>query len=190
MSLENLGQISSIAAAAIAILGFPIVLWQLWVASQQRREAIKLSGSQVLLAVDAVLASYQEINLRLRPNGSWYRSTEHPTKEELPLVEPYLGVFERLWIAHSIGQIDIDTIEHLYSYRIKNIWVNPRLVETKLQNRQVRDGWSMFIALTYALEAGKPFEGHREDWQPPEWRAWRKRKKNSATKKLIKTHPL
>src|SRR5437016_3555599 len=109
MSLDNLGQISSIVAAVIAILGFPVIFLQLRVAGQQRQDAIKLSGSQVLLAVDAVLAVYQDINRNLRPRGDWYCSREHPTDDELPLVEPYLGVFERLWIAYSIGQIDIAT---------------------------------------------------------------------------------
>jgi hypothetical protein len=174
MSLDNLGQLSSIVAAVIAILGFPVIFLQLRVAGQQRHDAIKLSGTQVLLAVDAVLAVYQDINRNLRPGGDWYRSTEHPNDDELPLVEPYLGLFERLWIAYSIGQIDIATIEHLYGYRIRNIWANPRLVETKLQNKRLRGGWSMFVALTYALEAGKSFEGHTDDWQPPEWLAWRK----------------
>lgn len=176
MTLDSLGQLSSIVAAVIAILGFPMILLQLRVASQQRQDAIKLSGSQVLLAVDAVLAAYLDINRNLRPGGGWHCSRQHPTDEELPLVEPYLGVFERLWIAYSIGQIDIATIEHLYGYRIRNIWANPRIVETKLQNKQVRDGWSMFIALTYALEAEQRLKGHTDDWQPPEWLAWRSRK--------------
>ncbi len=177
MSLESLGQISSIVAAVIAIIGFPIVILQLRVASGQRCDAIKLSGSQVLLAVDAVLAVYQDINRTLRPGGEWHASTEHPTVEELPLVEPYLGVFERLWIAYSIGQIDLNTIEHLYLYRVINIWKNPQIVKMKLQNKETREGWSMLIALTYALETktqnGRPFEGHTEDWQPQEWIKWR-----------------
>jgi hypothetical protein len=175
MSLDQLGQLSAIVAALVAILGFPLIFQQLRVAGQQRLDAIKLSGSQVLLAVDAVLAAYQDINRNLRPKGIWHGSTEHPTVEELPLVEPYLGIFERLWIAYSIGQIDIATIEHLYGYRIRNIWANPRLVESKLQNKHLRDGWSMLISLTYALENGNRFTGHTDDWQPQEWLAWRKR---------------
>ena len=180
MSLDFLGQISAIVAAVVAIIGLPMILLQLRVARQQQLDAIKLSGSQVLLAVDAVLAVYRNVNRNLRPGGDWYGSREHPTDEELPLVEPYLGIFERLWIAYSIGQIDIATIEHLYGYRIRNIWANPRLVETKLQNKQLRDGWSMFIALTCALEEVKPIMEHTDDWQPPEWLAWRKRKGKSV----------
>ena len=175
MSLDTLGQISAIVAAAVALIGLPMVLLQLRVARQQQLDAIRLSGSQVLLAVDAVLAEYKEINEYLRPEGIWHRSTVHPTTEELPLVEPYLGVFERLWIAYTVGQIDIATIKHLYEYRIRNIWVNPRLVEDKLQHQENKAGWSMLIALTFALEQGTPFEGHTDNWQPPEWVAWRAR---------------
>lgn len=176
MGLDALGQISAIVSAGIALVGFPMILLQLRVAERQRKEAIKLSGSQVLLALDAVLATYQEVNRNLRRGGLWYRSNEHPTEQELPLVEPYLGVFERLWIAYSIGQIDIGTIDHLYGYRIGNIWANPRIVAAKLQNPELRSGWSMFIALTYALEAGGRLEGHTDKWQPSEWIQWQKRK--------------
>ena len=141
---------------------------------EQQLDAIQLSGSQVLLAADAVLAAHQNISRNLRPGGDWHRSKEHPTDQEMPLVEPYLGVFERLWIAYSTGQIDIATIEHLYGYRIRNILANPRVVEKKLQDEKLRSGWSMFIALTYALEEQKRVEEHTDDWQPPEWLAWSK----------------
>lgn len=103
-------------------------------------------------------------------------------------MEPYLGVFERLWIAYSISQIDIATIEHRYGYRIRNIWANHCLVETKLENKDRRGGWSMFIALTYTLEDGKPVEErikeHTDNWQPREWLTWRKQKDKSLPAQL------
>jgi hypothetical protein len=174
----TLVDLSSIVAAIVALLGFPLIFVQLRMAGQQRRDAIKLSGTQVLLALDAVLAVYQDISRNLRPGGGWYCPEEHPTDNELPLVEPYLGLFERLWIAYSVGQIDIATIEHLYGYRLRNIWLNKRLVETKFQHKQLRKHWSMIIALTHALEAeaGGSFTGHTDDWFPPEWLALHKGK--------------
>jgi hypothetical protein len=182
MNVETLGQISSIVAAAVAIVGLPMILLQLRIARQQQLDAIKLSGSQVLLAADAVLAAHQDINRNLRPGGAWYRSEEHPTDQELPLIEPYLGVFERLWIAFSIGQIDIATIDHLYGYRIRNMWANPRLVEKKFQDKKLRAGWSMLIALTCALEEQKRVPEHTDDWQPPEWLAWTKQNRKLRRK--------
>jgi type II secretory pathway pseudopilin PulG len=171
----------AVVAAVAAIIGLPVIYRQLQEAKGQRLDAIKLSGVQVLLAVDAVLADYQHISINLRPRGRWHESETHPDDDELRDTEPYLGVFERLWIAYTVGQIDMATIEHLYGYRIKNIWANPRLVKTKLQNNELREGWSMLIALTYALEAfarekGKHYldnghlKGHTDtSFQPPEW---------------------
>ena len=149
LSLEEWGGL-------IAILGFPIVALQLFIARRQQKDAIRLSKSQVLLAIDAVLANYWEMNVRLRPLGPWAgekNSRTHPTEEELPLVEPYLGVFERIFVAYQIGQIDVETIDQLYGYRERNIWANQRIVERKLQNPMLREAWRRLIALTYVLEA-------------------------------------
>jgi hypothetical protein len=181
--VNNFAEACTVLSTVVAIIGLPLIIRQLWVAERQRLEAIKLSGSQVLLAVDAVLAAYQQINVNLGLLGDWHRSSKHPDVKELRDAEPYLGAFERLWIAFTIGQIDIKTINHLYGYRLRNIWVNPRLVEDKLQNKETRDGWSMLIALTYALELeiqkGKRFEGHTDNFQPPEWQTWLEQKKSS-----------
>jgi hypothetical protein len=93
--LEKLSFIAGIVAALMAIVGFPLLGWQLFVARSQRRDAIRLSTSQVLLAADAVLASHAQVAANLRPGGIWYgkHGQIHPTDEELPAVEPYLGVF-------------------------------------------------------------------------------------------------
>jgi len=37
----------------------------------------------------------------------------HPTDAELPLVELYLGVFERLFVAYQGGQVDAKTLDHM-----------------------------------------------------------------------------
>src|SRR5260370_37076360 len=100
--LEKLSFIAGIVAGLMAIVGLPLRGWQLFVARSQRRDAIRLSTSQVLLAADAVLASHAEVAANLRPGGVWYgeHGQIHPTDEELPRVEPYLGVFERIFIAY------------------------------------------------------------------------------------------
>lgn len=182
MSLDALEQISTIVSAAVAVVGLPLILLQLRVARQQEVDAIRLSGSQVLLAVDSILTSYKEINALLRPGGAWCASEERPTDAEMPLVEPYLGAFERLWIAYSIGQIDINTIEHLYGYRIQNIWANPRLVKEKLQHPIRRQKWWMFLALTCALEEVMRIPEHTDSWRPPQWVAWRQKPKRGHYK--------
>jgi hypothetical protein len=167
---EKLSFIAAIVAALMAIVGFPLLGWQLFVARSQRRDAIRLSTSQVLLAADAVLTSHAQVAVNLRPEGDWYgkHGQIHPTDEELPAVEPYLGVFERIFIAYQAGQLDPETIDHLYGYRLRNIWENKRIVVTKLQNERLKASWSRAIALTYVLEAhrGERFKGHTDRYFP------------------------
>jgi len=64
-----------------------------------------LSTAQVLLAADAVIATHAEVAARMRPLGEWAGESGviHPTDEELALVEPYLGLFERIFIAYEAG---------------------------------------------------------------------------------------
>src|SRR5260370_18991067 len=109
--LEKLSFIAGIVAGLMAIVGFPLLGWQLFVARSQRRDAIRLSTSQVLLAADAVLASHAQVAANLRPGGVWHGEHGelgqiHPTNEELPQVEPYLGVFGRIFIAYEAGHLD------------------------------------------------------------------------------------
>ena len=162
MLLEELSWIA-------AVVGFPLLGWQLFVARSQRRDAIRLSTSQVLLAADAVLATHADVAAKLR-GGDWAGEAGevHPTDSELPLVEPYLGVFERIYIAYQAGQVDADTVDHLYGYRLYNIWANRRIVDTKLQHSARKKMWSRVIALTYVLEAhrGERMRLHTDAYFP------------------------
>jgi hypothetical protein len=170
MSLERWSYIASIVGGLIALIGFPLLSWQLLVARSQRRDAIRLSTSQVLLAADAVLATHSEVARKLRPRGDWAgdAASVHPTDDELSLVEPYLGVFERIFIAYQAGQVDAKTLDQPYGYRLANIWANQRIVDTKLQNDYLKPFWSRIIALTYVVEAhrGKPFPLHTDSYFP------------------------
>lgn len=162
--LEKVSFIAGIVAALMAIVGFPLLGWQLFVARSQRCDAIRLSTSQVLLAADAVLVSHARVATNLRPGGDWYGELGkiHPTDEELPEVEPYLGVFERIFIAYQAAQLDPETIDHLYGYRLRNIWANERIVVTKLQNEERKASWSRAIALTYVSAPRSAVQGaHR-----------------------------
>jgi hypothetical protein len=170
--LATWSDIASIVAAVIGIVGLPLLLWQLFVARSQRQDAIRLSTAQVLLAADAVLATHSEVHAKLRPDGEWTgaNASGRPKDEEFPLVEPYLGVFERLFVAWQAGQVEAKTLDDLYGYRLDNIWKNKRIVETKLQNERLKTRWSGIIGLTCVLEAqrGRPIPGHTDKWRPEE----------------------
>jgi hypothetical protein len=107
MSLGEWSSIAAIVGALTALIGFPLLGWQLLVARSQRRDAIRLSTSQFLFAADAVIATHAEVAAKLRPGGDWAgdKGKVHPNLDELPLVEPYLGVFERIFIGYQAGRL-------------------------------------------------------------------------------------
>jgi hypothetical protein len=168
VTLDEAAQTATIVAAVIAAISFPLIILQLWVAQRQLRDAADLSGSQVLLAVDVVLAGYQEITDRLGSGGVWERSHEHPrTDEEWSLALPYVGTFERLWIAYTLSQVGLKDLDHLYRYRIEHIWRNKSIAQRLYQNR---NDWWMFHAPTNRLEdyREKKFPNREERWDPPQ----------------------
>jgi hypothetical protein len=175
--LETLSYIASIVGAVVAVIGFPLLYLQLRMARLQRQDAVRLSMSQALFAADAVLATHAEVAVNLRPGGDWAGDAGaiHPTNSELSLIEPYLGLFERLFIAYQAGQVDAKTLDQLYSYRLANIWANQRIVDTKLQNDYLKKSWDGVIALTYVIEAhrGKPFPLHTDTYFPADLFDWR-----------------
>ena len=133
MTLEDASYAASIVGAVVAIFGFPLLGWQLFLARSQRADAIRLSTSQVPAGRRRCSRRHADVAARLRRGGPWHASDVHPTNEQLPLVEPYLGVFERIFIAYMAGQVDAETLNHLYGYRLANIWLNQRIATVKLQ---------------------------------------------------------
>jgi hypothetical protein len=169
MSLERWSYIAALLGAGISLVGFPFLAVQLFSARRQRKDAIRLSTTQVMLAADAVLSAYREISVNLRPRGKWSgeNAKVHPDYDELPLVEPYLGVFERIFIAVDYGEVPVNIVRDFCGYRVKNIWANDRIVKAKLQNKTLRSEWKHFIALTFVLEkAGMEFPSHTETYFP------------------------
>jgi hypothetical protein len=168
VTLDRAAQIATIVAAVIAAISFPLIILQLWVARRQLRDAADLSGSQVLLAIDALLAGYQDVTNKLGSGGAWERSNEHPgTDEEWLLALPYVGTFERLWVAYTLRQVGLEDLDHLYGYRIEHIWGNESIAQRLYQNRS---RWWMFHALTNHLEDYREdkFPNHKDRWDPPQ----------------------
>jgi hypothetical protein len=170
VTLEQWSWIASIVAGLLALVGFPVVVWQLLLGRKALTNAVQLSTSQVLLAVDGVLAAHAEVARKLRPGGEWFGSENSPRDDELPSVEPYLGVFERIFIAFAANQVGLEVVDELYGYRLKNIWKNKRLVNVKLEDDQLKYEWKRLIALTYMLGAyhKKRLEGHTDNYYPKE----------------------
>lgn len=180
MTLEQAGWIASIVGAAVAAIGLAFVGVQLVVAlheqrsailasAEQQRQAIRLSTAQVLLTADAVLSTHSDVAAKLANGGEWAGSRELPKSDaQFRLVEPYLGVFESIFVAVDAGQINPAIASDRYGYRVANIWANKRLVDVKLQHPSRRLSWKLFIALTWALELerGERFTGHTDSYIP------------------------
>jgi hypothetical protein len=169
MILQDVSEYFSIFASVIAFVGIPLVLLQLRMAQRQRKDAKELSTSQVLLAADGVLAAYRDVAAMLRPGGVWAEDGKNrPRKDEFVLAEPYLGVFERIFIAVANGQVDDGVVDAMYGYRLANIWNNERLVKEKLQDAKLKTDWKHLIALTYVVEAQRKYRlrGHTDKYFP------------------------
>ncbi|SRR5216684_7668266 len=180
MSLEEWSWVATIVASLVALLGFPLLGWQLLLARTQRWDAIRLNTSQVLLTVDTVFAAHAAVASKLRPGGEWAgeNAATRPTDAELPLVEPYLGAFERIFIAYQLRQVDAEALDELLGYRLANIWSNQRIVHAKLQNKFLKKSWSRLIALTYVIEAHRKqrFPLHTDPYFPTDLFDWRSRR--------------
>jgi hypothetical protein len=169
MSLEKWSYVAALLGAGISLVGFPVLAAQLFSAHRQRKDAIRLSTTQVMLAADAVLSGYREISVNLRPRGKWFgeNAKVHPDNDELPLVEPYLGVFERIFIAVDYGEVPVRIVRDFCGYRVQNIWANDRIVKALLQDEALRSDWKHLIALTFVLEkAGMKFPRHTDTYFP------------------------
>jgi hypothetical protein len=193
MSLEKWSWVASIIGGIIALIGLPFVAIQLASARRQQRDAIRLSQAQVLFAADSVIAAYKDVAAKLRPGGEWTEelSHVHPTNAELHLVEPYLGIFERIFLAYREGQITEDALDDFFGYRLINIWDNHRIVNCLLQNPDQRDDWKNFVALTWVLEAHwhHRLRFHTDQWFPEE-QLTRIPKKAQQIKETLKLHLL
>jgi len=62
---------------------------------------------------------------------------QRPTDKELPSVEAYMGLFERVMIMIDLGLLKADIVERLYGYRVLNIWANNRIMKVSLPGGRV-----------------------------------------------------
>ena len=46
---------------------------------------------------------------------------------------------------YTAGQVDAETLDQLYFYRLWNIWANQRIVEDKLQNNSLKKYWKRLM---------------------------------------------
>ena len=109
----------------------------------------KINRARFWLELRRMFSDYQDVHVKLRPRGAWYASSEHPNLDEMPSVEPYMGLLEHCNRMLEQRLIDWKTFKQIYGYRVDNIMKNSAIVKAKLIENE--DGWENFIRLSYKL---------------------------------------
>ena len=144
------------ATFSVAAAGLLVAFFGLWYAGRQLRQARLSAAASLLLQLDDAFARHRDVHLKLRPGGDWAGSSEHPNSAELPPVEEYMGLFERIEVMLESDMLDTSVVDRLYGYRVANILDNHPIRVTKLIERS--KGWRDFLLLVERLEAtGRKF---------------------------------
>src|SRR5918912_1611258 len=113
MDVSHWSDIATIIVAIIAVITLSYTAVQVTLAKQASRTtayqvelAEKTTRGQLWLQLRQLFTNYDEIHIKLRPNGEWYRSDLEPTNADMPKVEVYMGLFEHCERLLEDGLID------------------------------------------------------------------------------------
>jgi hypothetical protein len=148
------------SAAGLILTGIGLIF-----AGKQIRASQRVAAGDFLLKFDEMLfEQHNEVHQLLRPGGAWSGNRGGPTSaEEWIKVERYMGMFERIKVLVDYKLLDIDTVNHFYGYRIRNIIANETIVKAKgiaspeewqrfdMRQRK-KHSWKLFIELWHMLE--------------------------------------
>jgi hypothetical protein len=166
VSWQAVSDVTTSFAATFGLLltgiGLLVAAKQLGASTTQLKVARRIAGGEFILHLDDAFRHHEDVHRALRPGGKW-ASGAAPTKDDYPDIERYMGMFERLKIFVDDGLIDIETADHLYGYRIRNLVANPHIVEAKElvqpaewaameESERRKHGWHHFIELWHQLQ--------------------------------------
>jgi hypothetical protein len=175
---EWIGAVSSALAVAVGIFALLYANSQVKEARRQRGILVKAQQDtaeaqehaensafgQFLLQLDEAFRRHQSVHLQLRPGGEWAKDPDQrPTDAELPDVEAYMGLLERVMIMIDLGLLKADVVERLYGYRVGNIWANNKIMKVKLA--RTASGWQDFIKLIRTMERVRGAEYIPRRWE-------------------------
>jgi hypothetical protein len=114
----------------------------------------RVVGGSFLLVLEGEFRVHWDIHIALRPKGQWAGPGAGPdSNEDWARVESYMGLFERLNILEKDGIVPLEYIKQFYGYRLRNIWANQRIRETKKLDTKPED-WHDFVELSRKLGVG------------------------------------
>ena len=145
---DTLAVVTSFATAVGALAAVAGILY----AAIQLRASRKLAKGQFLLRLDERFDKHDDVNRKLRPSGVWAKPDAGPSSDsEWATVDGYMGLFERINVLVRDGIMDMETVNKLYGYRVRNIAANFRIRQAKLEIE--RHMWHDFIELERRLAA-------------------------------------
>ena len=144
----NWDVISSVATAGATIFsGVGLIL-----VGFQMRQTAKVNRSQLMLELRQMFAAFNEVHIKLRPEGDWSGGNgKGPCSvEEWAEVDAYLGLFEHCERMLADNLLQEDEFRRTYGYRLRNLMENQKIVREKLQSGE-KGEWADFIELLNRL---------------------------------------
>lgn len=152
-----------IAKDVATILGVIIGALSLAYTAYQTRVNAKTNKARFWLELRRMFAEHNEVHGKLLWGvGEWHDSDISPSKEEIPKVIDYMGLFEHCKLMLDDHQIDWHTFETMYAYRIDNLLSNKWITQVQLKP-DMREGWKHFVPLVKKLEKRRMLRHHLPD---------------------------
>jgi hypothetical protein len=138
----SIDQLLVVAGVLIATSALVVSAWQTVLTT-------RIARATFWLELRKMFEEYDDVHVKLRPNGAWHKKNDVPSPDDLPRVEAYMGLFEHCDRMIDQHLIDLPTFKSLYEYRIDNILDNKVIVFEKLLARG--EDWEDFIHLVNRL---------------------------------------
>ena len=150
-----------VAAIVYAIKTLRAAVQSLRLAADEAKRSTEVARAQFWVMVRGVLANYDDVHAKLRPEGIWgvqnnenYSQRGPQSAEQWARVELYMGMFEycETLIAHDL--LKKEDFRDAYQYRLRNLVSNAVIVEKKLLDR--RPDWIKFCDLCHRFNVHIP----------------------------------
>lgn len=138
----NLSDLSDIATIAASIVGTGALVF----AGIQLRHSARVAEGQFLLDLEKIMATHDEVHLKLRPGGAWADGESPETAKDWSKLEDYMGFFEHCELLVRDKSLSIERFDEIFGYRLHNIVANEEICRAKLLSSE-KESWGLFISI-------------------------------------------
>lgn len=124
------GSCIDFSANLVTIIGFPLAILSVIIAASQIYQNKKVEKARLLLELEKMFQTYEDIDRKLKPNGEWIGKEEFDEDDvkDLTRLDDYLGLFEVCETMIESNLLDIANCKNFYEYRLYNIKENKAVV--------------------------------------------------------------